>query len=36
VEQGRVFQVPGALLTWHGTRLAQALAELPSLLRAPG
>lgn len=36
VEHGRVFQVPGALLTWHGTRLAQALAELPSLLRAPG
>jgi ABC-type hemin transport system substrate-binding protein len=36
VEQGRVFRVPGALLTWHGTRLAQALAELPSLLRLAG
>jgi len=36
VEQGRVFRIPGALLTWHGTRLARALAELPSLLRPPG
>jgi len=33
VGQGRVYSIPGALLTWHGTHLAQALTELPSLLR---
>ena len=33
VRHGRVVRIQGALLTWHGTRLAQALAELPSLLR---
>lgn len=36
VAQGRVLRVPGAQLTWHGTRLARALAELPSLLRPGG
>ncbi len=36
VEHGNVFRVPGALLTWHGTRLALALSELPALLRPPG
>lgn len=30
--QGRIHLVDGALLTWHGTRLAYALQELPSLL----
>ena len=32
VQAGRVFAVDGTLLTWHGTRLGRALAELPSLL----
>jgi ABC-type Fe3+-hydroxamate transport system substrate-binding protein len=32
VHQGRIFLVDGSLLTWPGTRLAQALAELPALL----
>jgi len=32
VQTGRVFLVEGSLLTWHGTRLARALRELPELL----
>lgn len=31
VKMGRVVQVEGSLLTWHGTRLDRALRELPSL-----
>lgn len=31
VGSGRVHLVDGSLITWHGTRLAQALAELPHL-----
>lgn len=33
VQRGRVHRIPGPLITWHGTRLAQALIELPPLLR---
>jgi ABC-type hemin transport system substrate-binding protein len=33
VRNDRVHQVDGSLLTWHGTRLARALAELPSVLQ---
>ena len=29
---GRVLLVDGSLITWHGTRLAKALRELPALL----
>ena len=29
--QGRIQQVKGNLITWHGTRLAHAMAELPSI-----
>ncbi len=36
VREGRVHTVPGSLITWHGTRLAQALTELPPLLRGSG
>jgi ABC-type Fe3+-hydroxamate transport system substrate-binding protein len=32
VRSGRVHLIDGTLLTWHGTRLGKALAELPSLL----
>ena len=32
VQNGRVYWVDGSLLTWPGTRLAQALAEVPALL----
>lgn len=32
VANGRVHLVDGSLITWHGTRLARALAELPPLL----
>jgi ABC-type Fe3+-hydroxamate transport system substrate-binding protein len=32
VTNGRIHLVDGSLLTWPGTRLAQALAELPALL----
>jgi hypothetical protein len=32
-DQGRIRPVDGSLLTWHGTRLGRALAELPSLIR---
>jgi ABC-type Fe3+-hydroxamate transport system substrate-binding protein len=33
VQHGRVLRIQGALLAWHGTHMAQALAELPSRLR---
>jgi iron complex transport system substrate-binding protein len=32
VEHGHIFLVDGSLITWHGTRLAHALRELPTLL----
>jgi ABC-type Fe3+-hydroxamate transport system substrate-binding protein len=32
IQTGRIYSVDGSLLTWHGTRLGRALAELPSLL----
>jgi ABC-type Fe3+-hydroxamate transport system substrate-binding protein len=35
VAQGRVQLVDGAMLTWPGTHLARALAELPALLQIP-
>lgn len=31
VHGGRVYLIDGSLITWHGTRLARALQELPSL-----
>jgi ABC-type Fe3+-hydroxamate transport system substrate-binding protein len=31
-QSGRVYGVDGSLLTWHGTRVAYALRDLPSLL----
>lgn len=34
VRDGRVLCMDGTLLTWHGTRLARALAELPAILQA--
>ena len=34
VRKGRVILVDGSLITWHGTRLARALAELPALLQS--
>lgn len=34
VRSGRVVRLDGRLLTWHGTRLARALAELPALLQS--
>lgn len=33
VRSGRVYLVDGSLITWHGTRLARALQELPPILR---
>jgi iron complex transport system substrate-binding protein len=30
---GRIYRVEGSLITWHGTRLARAISELPSLIR---
>lgn len=33
VRQGKVYRVEGNLITWHGTRLARALAELPVYLQ---
>jgi ABC-type Fe3+-hydroxamate transport system substrate-binding protein len=33
-QNGRIHFVDGSLLTWHGTRLARALQELPSLFSA--
>jgi iron complex transport system substrate-binding protein len=32
VNNGRVLLVDGSLITWHGTRLAKALRDLPALL----
>ncbi len=32
-DRRRIRTVDGSLLTWHGTRLGRALAELPSLIR---
>ncbi|MEW5870808.1 MAG: helical backbone metal receptor [Chloroflexota bacterium] len=32
VQNGRLHLVEGSLITWHGTRLARALRELPALL----
>jgi ABC-type Fe3+-hydroxamate transport system substrate-binding protein len=34
VRQGRIFLADGAALTWPGTHLARALADLPALLFA--
>jgi iron complex transport system substrate-binding protein len=31
----RVYRVEGSLITWHGTRLARAITELPSLFVRP-
>lgn len=33
-QNSRIHLVDGSLLTWHGTRLARALQELPSLLQS--
>jgi len=33
VESGRVHLIEGSLLTWHGTRLAKAVSELPGYFR---
>ena len=32
VQEGKVFLIDGRLLTWHGTRLAHALTEVPTYL----
>ena len=32
VQQGRVHCLDGSLITWHGTRMARALSEIPELL----
>ena len=32
VQSGRIHPIDGSLITWHGTRLGRALAELPGLL----
>ena len=34
VRAGRVHLIDGSLITWHGTRLALALAEIPAYLQA--
>ncbi len=34
-QANRVYRIDGSLLTWHGTRLARALAEIPERLHAP-
>ena len=34
VQSGRVHLIDGSLLTWHGTRLAKAVSELPSYFQA--
>jgi ABC-type Fe3+-hydroxamate transport system substrate-binding protein len=34
VKNGRVFELEGSLLTWHGTRLARALRDLPGILES--
>ena len=33
-QNSRIHLVDGSLLTWHGTRLARALQELPALLQS--
>ena len=33
VKEGKVFLLDGRLLTWHGTRLAHSLTEVPNYLR---
>ncbi len=33
VERGRIHLVDGRLVTWHGTRMAQALSDLPALFQ---
>jgi ABC-type hemin transport system substrate-binding protein len=35
VRANRVQRIDGSLLTWHGTRLARALAEIPDCLQTP-
>jgi ABC-type Fe3+-hydroxamate transport system substrate-binding protein len=35
VQQDRVYAIDGTLLTWHGTRIVRALAELPAFLQNP-
>jgi ABC-type Fe3+-hydroxamate transport system substrate-binding protein len=35
VQQDRVYAIDGTLLTWHGTRIVRALAELPAYLQRP-
>jgi ABC-type Fe3+-hydroxamate transport system substrate-binding protein len=35
VRHDRVRLIDGSLLTWHGTRLARALAEIPACLASP-
>ena len=32
VRAGRIHPIDGSLITWHGTRLGRALAEIPGLL----
>jgi ABC-type hemin transport system substrate-binding protein len=32
VKNGKLLQIDGSLLTWHGTRLARALQELPGMI----
>jgi hypothetical protein len=32
VQSGKIFDIDGRWLSWHGTMLAQALAELPAIL----
>ncbi len=36
VRNGRVHRIDGSLITWHGTRLGRALAELPRYFGAEG
>jgi ABC-type Fe3+-hydroxamate transport system substrate-binding protein len=31
VQKGRIYCIDGSLITWHGTRLARALRELPTI-----
>ena len=33
VLDGRVYQIDGRLITWHGTRLAKSMAEIPTYLQ---
>ena len=36
VMDGRVYPIDGRLITWHGTRLAQSMAEIPTYLQQKG